>query len=124
MTRIQRIWQRLIERCDRENIPLHPAWRDKDEFLRTFGGAPPGHWLVRKDKAVGYVPGNCVWATPGQSAAMRTSRKTVESSLRQRALKAGLSYDAVRHRIRGGWAIELALAHPPRTTLRKAMGDE
>lgn len=120
----------MIQRC---HNPKHPAfkyygargifvcerWRIKPDGYSNFVadmGEPGGLTLERMDNDKGYSPDNCRWATwKEQAANRRSTRGSIRkpNSLRQQAIKAGLTYEMVWQRVNlGGWTLKRALATP------------
>lgn len=78
----------MIQRCHNPNNPAYKnyggrgitvcdRWRESfDAFLEDVGPRPsPEHTIERKKNAIGYEPGNCVWATRAVQA--RNTRQNV-----------------------------------------------
>ena len=121
-------WIGMKQRCMNPNshiwkyyggrgIRVCARWLGRDGFKNFFadmGEPTPGMTLDRIDNSKGYEPGNCRWATMQQQADNRRNGQVCDpSSLRQRALAAGLPYQQVYLRInRLGWDESKALSTP------------
>ena len=128
LTKTYCAWQAMIARCHNpknhnfkwygeRGIAVCPEWRSPvgyASFLASVGVAPDGLTLERIDNSKGYEPGNCKWATMQEQANnRRKTGKVTPDSLRQKAIKAGLSYSVVYQRVKLlGWAEVLALSTP------------
>lgn len=70
-----RSWQMMRNRMSNPNamdakyyqgtgLTIEPRWAVFAEFLKDMGRKPtPQHTLERVDNSIGYLPGNCIWAT-------------------------------------------------------------
>lgn len=122
-------WQSMIRRCTDplahnwqdyggRGIAVDPVWLGETGFLNfveTMGEAPTGLTLGRLDNSKGYGPKNCAWQTWHEQAKDRRKGGIAKdpNSLRQKALRAGLPYMQVYHRMRLlGWSEERALSTP------------
>jgi hypothetical protein len=122
-------YQAMLSRCLNPNahnfkwyggsgVTICERWRGKDgfdNFYLDMGLPPVGLTLHRKKNELGYAPENCVWATWKEQAAHRrpVGPAPDPTSLRQRALAAGLPYHCVYLRVkRFGWTEERALSTP------------
>ncbi len=72
-------WHGMIQRCTNSNtrsyknyggrgITICPEWFDFKNFLTDMGIRPVGTTIDRINVDLGYVPGNCRWATPKEQA--------------------------------------------------------
>ena len=118
----------MISRCNRpkahnfthygaRGIAVCGRWSGRegyDNFLADMGEPPEGLTLDRINSAGNYEPANCRWATWQQQADNRdhSGAPVNPSSLRQRAIAAGLPYMLVYLRTRRGWTEERALQTP------------
>jgi hypothetical protein len=129
-TKLYHKWCSMVARCTK---PSHPAWKyyggrnitvcDRwlggnagfQHFAADMGEPPEGLTLERIDNTRGYEPSNCRWATWAEQARNRDrSGKALDpTSLRQKAIAAGLPYAPVYLRIkRLGWTEDRALSTP------------
>jgi len=101
-------------------ITICDRWRGRagfDNFVDDMG-QPQGtqNSIERKNNDGNYEPDNCRWATMSEQQSNRRSTKGQvrdPDSLRQRAIRAGLSYRVVVNRVYYlGWTEERALATP------------
>lgn len=130
-TKTYQAWLGMIARCHGNHpsakyyrgkgITVCDQWRGKDGFdifLADIGVAPEGLWIDRINNAGNYEPGNVRWVAPNQSAKNRNQGgklKIDPTSLRQRAIAAGLDYHTVYQRVKlRGWSEDVALSTPSR----------
>ncbi len=123
-------WRAIIGRCENPNqscyqrygaigIAMCKRWRESFEnFLADMGERPPGTSVDRIDNSRGYEPGNCRWATAKQQSRNRSFARPVEYMGIEKCAAAwaedsGLTYSALKSRIKNGWGLERALNTPP-----------
>ncbi len=110
-----RSWQSMMDRCYNparrwyaryggRGITVAARWHDFAAFLADMGERPQGTWLERSDNDKGYELGNCVWATPVQQQANKSTNVVVEyrgerRSLAEWARALNLSYQTLRSRL-------------------------
>lgn len=125
MSPTYKAWSNMVQRCcnrrcpswaryGKRGISVCDRWLVFSAFLADMGEKPVGLTLERVNNALGYVPGNCVWATvSAQSRNRRTTRLvTIEGRtqcLKDWAKEKELSYIMVLKRVLRGWAPEVAL---------------
>ncbi len=127
-TRSYRSWSLMKARCSNKNVKRYAEyidrgitvcerWMEFEKFLADMGEKPEGKSLDRIDNNKGYSPDNCRWATSKEQ--MNNTRgnrwityKSELKRLHEWALIAKVSTDTFRTRLRRGWTIERALAHP------------
>lgn len=121
-----RSWRSAIQRCENpkcnryrsyggRGIQMCEEWRNSFwVFLAHMGPRPVGTTLERLDGDKGYVPGNCVWATPIQQT--RNRRSTVKvfwngepRPLAEVAERLGISYSAAKSRIASGSLVRVTV---------------
>ena len=131
-----RSWEAMHTRCRKpsHNRYLHyggrgiavcDEWKSFEVFLRDMGLKPTrAHSLERIDVNDGYFAANCRWATAKEQANNQTRNVllTVNGLTRTMAQWSempevlgvhGMSYNALKHRIRRlGWSPERALTEP------------
>ncbi len=126
-------WCAMIQRCTNPNnqafknyggrgIQVCEQWRnDFAAFFSVIGERPsPCHTLERIDNDGHYEPGNVKWATRHEQLNnKRTNRKLVVNgevlTIRQAALKFGLSINTLQSRLKLGWHMQDACLLPSGT---------
>lgn len=131
-TRLYRIWNALIQRCNNKNhsayryygekgIAVCEAW--KDDFITFYEWAMMNGYsdeltIDRIDIAKGYFPENCRWVSRKVQANNRTFCKMIEyngkiQTLTQWCEELGLNYKLIHSRLyRLGWSFEKAISVP------------
>jgi hypothetical protein len=120
-----RSWQSMRSRCldsgnkDFKNygargITIAPEWTSFERFYADMGDRPAGTSLGRLKNDAGYCANNCRWETSKEQANNRRSNKFIEAfgrsqTIAQWAAEIGCSREALRYRVRVGWAPEIAL---------------
>ena len=128
------IWSSLKNRClsstdmdyaryGGRGITVCPEWLSSFEaFYADMGPRPsPKHSIDRIDVDGPYSPENCRWATCVEQARNRRSNTVVTYRGETMPLiawseKTGLSYNALKLRMKHGWSIERMLTQPVRVT--------
>ena len=124
-------WSKMKARCESSSSPAYKwygargikvcdRWQSFEAFLEDVGEpSHPALSLDRIDNDGDYEPGNVRWATPMEQ--MRNSRKArllsldgVTKSAAQWAEESGITYSALRLRLKRGWPLEEALSTPLR----------
>lgn len=110
-----RIWQQIIQRCERETNPAYPRyggrgisvcdrWKDFPTFLADMGRRPSDDLTIERNNNHGnYEPGNCRWATMREQS--RNTRRNIrvmldgaEMVLKDAAMALGVKYTALLYR--------------------------
>lgn len=124
-------WRTMRQRCLNPNgkkyaiyggrgIAVCDRWQRFQLFLEDMGTKPsPKHSLERVDNNGPYSPANCIWALPTVQANNRRTNRILrigedELTLAQASKKYGVSYNALRCRLRRGWTITEAVGLCPR----------
>jgi hypothetical protein len=125
-------WRAMVDRCTQ---PGHTAWARYGgagitvcarwlgadgfkAFLADMGERSVGTTLDRIDRARGYEPGNCRWATPTEQTLNRSMTRTLTHSdgrvmaLTEWARVAGVKAGTLWKRLQSGWSLEEAVAAP------------
>ncbi len=119
-----RAWGSMIDRCHNENSTSYDRYGARgiyvcDEWIKSFksffdsvGPRPtPKHSIDRINNELGYVYGNCRWATVEvQISNRRNTRKINGMTLRKAAEKYGIPLSRLQDRIRRGLPKEKVLA--------------
>jgi hypothetical protein len=125
----QKSWGAMKRRCLNANDKDYPRyggrgitvcdrWRDSFEaFVADMGVKPEGTSLDRIDNNGNYEPGNCRWAALDVQNNNRRSNRPITfkgrtQTLTQWAGEAGLSSEALAHRLKSGWPMGDALSIP------------
>ena len=135
-SRTYRIWVGMKQRCQNHNNPKFPSyggrgitvcnrWQSFQHFFADMGHAPPGKSIERKNNSLGYLPSNCIWATPRDQSNngrhnvfLSADGKTL--TMAQWARQQNLNEATLRRRINVlGWDIYTAIFTPTRVALSK-----
>lgn len=131
-------WSQMKQRC---NNPKHRAyqryggagisyskeWESFAQFLSDMGERPSAqHSLDRIDNTLGYMAGNCRWATFSQQNNNKTNNTKltlcgITKNLGEWAKILGISDSVLCKRLENDWTIEEALTTPVRKS-RKVSG--
>jgi hypothetical protein len=122
-------WACMIQRCNNKNhanyhhyggrgIKVCDSWLNSFEtFLEDMGERPRGKTIERKENNKGYCKENCRWAT--QKEQCNNTRKNrflifngQSKTIPQWSDETGISYNAIRFRIKRGWSVEEVLTTP------------
>lgn len=126
-------WQHMRNRCGNPNakqyadyggrgISVCDRWLGSDGFINFYadmGQRPSGnHSIDRIDVDGGYDPSNCRWATKTEQQNNRRDNNFIEwngvkKTATEWARNLGASVDTIKHRVRSGWPIDIALTKPP-----------
>jgi len=100
-------------------IKVCKRWQTFKNFLEDMGhGYGPGRTLERKNRSMGYEPGNVVWATWETQRSNRSDNRIWELdglrlTVAQWAKRAGLRYNTLFYRVhRSGWTVRKAITTP------------
>lgn len=112
-------------------ITVCERWQDFRNFIADMGKRPTTkHTLERLDNSLGYVPGNCEWATRKQQANNRRSSRVLEFrgerlTASQWAQRLGHNVNDIYRRLNHGWSVEKALMTPiKRYDVSLSVGEE
>lgn len=125
------IWKAMNKRCRRDHnyvtkgIMVCPQWQAKgrdgkafDTFVSDMGLCPsPKHSIDRIDNSGHYSPQNCRWADSKIQGNNKSDNRYITYqgqtlTMSQWAERLGMSYYAIRARLRLGWEVEAALTTP------------
>ncbi len=129
-------WANMLDRCRNSNTPDYDRyggrgitvcdrWLAFENFLADMGERPEGLTLDRIDNSGGYSRDNCRWATQIEQNRNRRDNRLLTMNgetlcLAEWAEQRGLSTSAIRHRLKQGWPLDLALTLPPCARLKAA----
>lgn len=127
-TRTYAIWRGVMSRCLNSKtanfrrygalgITIAPEWQTFEGFFAAMGECPEGLTIERKDGRLGYVPGNCEWASTKTQARNRSNNVRVSLNGEEMVLmdwceRLDRRFKIVSNRIRTGWTHERALTTP------------
>lgn len=120
------IWLAMIQRCVNPNNPSYhhyggrgitvcESWRKFENFWSDMcDGYEPHLTIERINNDAEYSPENCRWATREEQAENKRTSKLYEfagqmMSIKQWAIRLGISRKTLSERIRRGWGMERAL---------------
>lgn len=125
-------WAHIQQRCGNvrckdypryggRGITVCPEWSEYVQFLADMGLAPEGKSIDRIDNSLGYLPGNCRWATKQEQARNRRSSRLLTingetKTLAEWADLSGIASSTIRMRItyNGGVVDESTVLLPPK----------
>lgn len=127
--RMYQIWHGMLARCFNEKhdkytsyggrgITVCERWKSFEMFINDMGECTLDKTIDRINNDGNYEPGNCRWATRKEQQENRSVSLNYEHNGRRMSLKdwsieLGISYSALRSRIRVlGWSIDSALSTP------------
>lgn len=123
-----RSWAMMLQRCGNPKDPKYSiygangirvcrSWLMFENFFADMGVRPAGRSLGRKKNGRGYFKSNCRWET-----AVEQNNNTAQNimlkfdgrkmSLTQWSIELGMSYTALRKRVKRGWSTQRALTQP------------
>lgn len=129
-TSVHRCWVNMIQRCTNPKWPkwehyggrgisVCEHWLAFENFYADMGDPPSAkHSIDRRDNNGNYEPGNCRWATKREQCSNQRRNHNVTFGGRTQAViqwarEFGVNPDTLRHRLKKGWDIGLALSTPP-----------
>lgn len=134
---VYRAWHAMLQRCHNpkcesfvnyggRGILVCERWKNSfAAFLEDMGHPPDGTSIERRENHRNYEQGNCYWADKkSQQNNTRRNRlitydgKTL--TLAQWAEVIGLTWGALRDRLRNGWEVEKALTFPRQAQFARA----
>lgn len=78
LTRIRNPKATNYHRYGGRGLQVCKRWLSFENFLADMGPCPPGHSIERVNNNLGYVPGNCIWATDLVQQANRCNNVCLE----------------------------------------------
>lgn len=124
-----RTWQWMRSRCLNKNDPrykdyggrgvtIDPHWDQFENFLEDMGRRPgPGYSIERKNNELGYLRGNCVWATRAEQAINKRNNTLLTHAGRTQTLgtwakELEMKSSTLSMRLKRGWSVEKTLTAP------------
>lgn len=128
-----RAWANAIYRCETPSagnwnnyggrgIRVCDEWRKSFEsFIADMGPRPSSsHSLERINVDGHYEPKNCRWATAREQANNRRNTPKINGlSPFEIAKITGLTYNAIKNRVRRGWTADRILSQPKKTCVER-----
>lgn len=128
-TRTYKSWHQMHQRCAGKHgksyyldkgIVVCERWNSFENFFADMGERPINTTLDRIDGEKNYEPGNCRWANnemQGNNKCTNVRQMVCGEVLTvaQAARKYNKHISGVRHRLRKGWSLELAVLTPCKT---------
>ena len=127
-TRLYIIWKNMRKRCHNKNDTAYPRYggrgidvcKEWDSYVSFKNWAHNSGYddtltLDRIDNDKGYSPQNCRWATYFEQRKNQRNTKLYHGKmLSEISRDLGLSYSALKERLKRGWSIERAISEPLR----------
>jgi hypothetical protein len=127
-TKIYRIWQQMIRRCEVPHDPAYanyggrgisvcPEWHEFSRFIADVGIRPEGLQLDRIDNNGNYEPDNWRWVTAKINRNNQRNNRIIEfggysRTIAEWADALGVNYRTLNNRLNRGWPVERALTEP------------
>lgn len=120
---LHRIWRGMLTRCNNKNVKCYPDyggrgisvcghWKVFENFYADMHATySPGLTIERINNDLGYSPENCKWVEKKDQSKNRRSVVIIDTpdgkmSLTEAAQRAGISWFAMRNRVRKNWPID------------------
>lgn len=128
-TRAYHAWTNMRSRCENPNCPefknygargiaVCDRWANFENFLADMGHPPAGKSVDRINNSLGYMPGNCRWATPREQSQNSRNNKMLTFAgetlcLAEWARRLTIKHQVLASRLERGWSLERALTVKP-----------
>lgn len=136
-TRVYNIWSCLKKRCLNPNDPaypnyggrgitIHDSWMSFETFLHDMGEPSEGMSIERINNDLGYIPGNCKWATRKEQSRNKRGLHIITANGQSKCIGewseiTGIPLKTICARIYKGWSEEDAVLIPL-VSRRKGIG--
>lgn len=135
-TRLHKIWESMLERCEYEKHPHYEdyggrgisvceGWHDYVSFRNwaVDNGYSDGLSIDRINNDLGYSPDNCRWSTMKEQQRNKRNNRLLTfcgetKTVSEWAENTEINKTTIKERLNAGWPVDIALTKPVRSRTR------